>query len=64
MEIAGERCDADMLEESGVLPYGALWGRGAGGVLSPSGTWIRAPFPKTPACEKGYKGTPMSRGCF
>lgn len=45
--------------------YGELWGRGAGGgARSTSKPSWRNPLPNTPACENGYRGTPISNGCF
>lgn len=32
MEGLAERCDVDTFGDSVMLPYGALWGSGAGGV--------------------------------
>jgi hypothetical protein len=56
----GEGWPCRELGELNGSSYGELRGRGAG-ARSPTG---RNSLSNTPACEKGYRGTPTSKGCF
>jgi hypothetical protein len=65
LDNAGEGWPFTEVGEFSGSSYGELCGRGAGGgTRSPSEPSWRKPFPNTPACEKGYRGTPTSKGCF
>jgi hypothetical protein len=64
LDIAGEGWPFTDIGEFNGSTYGELWGRGAGsGARSSAPPW-REPLSNTPACEKGYRGTPTSNGCF